>query len=214
MILSMTRKVGSLLRGKATPFQLISACVLGALIGFAPVPSYEKGLLLMPAWVALLVVLNANLFLAGLVAALCKTLSLALLPVSFEAGKLLLDGPGQGLMASLINGPVTAWMGLEYYVTSGGVVVAVVIGVGLGAAAVVGLGRFRRVMTKAEEGSPKFQKLSQNKGMKLVSWVLFGKRKAKMTYRELVDRHKKVGLPVRPLGVAVVVLLVVAAGLA
>ncbi|MEM7682217.1 MAG: hypothetical protein AAF288_09705 [Planctomycetota bacterium] len=213
MILSLTRKFGSLLRGKATPFQLISACVLGALIGFAPAPGFERGLLLMPMWIALLVVLNANLFLAGLVAAVSKTLSLALLPVSFAAGRWVLDGPLQGAMASLIGGPITAWMGLEYYTTAGGVLVALVLGAGLGAGAVVGLGRFRLVMTKAEEGSPKFQKISKNKAMRFASWVLFGKRKAKMTYRELIDRHKKVGLPIRPLGVAAVLMLGVVVGL-
>ena len=32
----ITRTVGRILRGKATPFQLFTACVLGAMLGFLP----------------------------------------------------------------------------------------------------------------------------------------------------------------------------------
>ena len=39
-----TRQFGKILRGKATPFQLVAACVLGALLGFAPGPTQAPAL--------------------------------------------------------------------------------------------------------------------------------------------------------------------------
>ena len=44
----ITRKLGAVLRGQATPFQLFAACVLGAMLGFAP------GFALAPALIVLL----------------------------------------------------------------------------------------------------------------------------------------------------------------
>ena len=92
----ITRKLGSLLRGKATPFQVAAACVLGALLGFAP------GILQGPALVLLLVaallVVNANLGLALLVAGGARLLALLLAPVSFSIGRFLLEGPTEGLV--------------------------------------------------------------------------------------------------------------------
>ena len=59
----ITRKVGKLIRGKATPFQLGLACVLGGLIGATPGFSQGPGLYL--TLMALLLVLNANLLMVS-----------------------------------------------------------------------------------------------------------------------------------------------------
>ena len=61
------RKFLRTLLGKATPLQIVLACVLGSLFGFLPITGggWGTGIVLAVA----LLVLNANVFLAGLVAA-------------------------------------------------------------------------------------------------------------------------------------------------
>ena len=66
----ITRKFGSLIRGKATPFQLVSASILGMLIAFTPGFQQAPGLIIF--WSLCLLVLNANLFLAGIAGLLGK----------------------------------------------------------------------------------------------------------------------------------------------
>ena len=41
----ITRKLGALMRGKATPFQIVAGCVLGAMLGFAPEVRQAPGLI-------------------------------------------------------------------------------------------------------------------------------------------------------------------------
>ena len=76
------RKIGKLLRGNATPFQIISATVLGGLLG--ALPGLSQGPLLLLVLLFLVIVLNANLFLAGITLLLVKLISLILLPLYFQ----------------------------------------------------------------------------------------------------------------------------------
>ena len=69
----------------------MAACVLGALIGFLPGWAQAPGLMLLSMF--LLIILNANLLLAGLVGLGARLLSLAAAPLLFKIGRLLLDGP-------------------------------------------------------------------------------------------------------------------------
>ena len=89
------RKIGKFLRGKASPFQIISATVLGGLLG--SLPGLTQGPLLLAVLLFLVIVLNANLFLAGLTLLLVKLLYLVLLPVYFNIGVNLLEGGLGGL---------------------------------------------------------------------------------------------------------------------
>ena len=107
----ITRRIGKLLRGKATPFQVFSAGVLGALIAFAPGFSQGPGLMLF--WFFLLAVLNANLFVAAIVGAGSALLALLLTPVSFAVGRFLLEGPTEGLFKGLSNHKINALGGDE-----------------------------------------------------------------------------------------------------
>ena len=122
----ITRKIGAILRGKATPFQLAAGCALGAALGFVPGFSTAPGLTV--ALVFLLVLINANLFLAAMVGMAAKLASWALLPVSFAIGRLLLDGPLSGLFQSVVNTPVLALLGVENYATTGGFVLGLLFG--------------------------------------------------------------------------------------
>ena len=119
----ITRKIGALIRGNATPFQIYAACLLGALLGF--LPGFDQAPALIIGWTFLLLVLNANLFLAGLVTLLGKLVFLLALPAIFQVGRLLLEGPLQGLFRALVNAPVTAFTGFDFYAVAGGQVVAI-----------------------------------------------------------------------------------------
>ncbi len=85
------RKVAKLLRGKATPAQIILASVLGSMLGF--IPGFGRGPGLVVSIVLLLVILNANLFIAAIATFVAKALSVVLMPISFVLGRALLDGP-------------------------------------------------------------------------------------------------------------------------
>ena len=200
----LTRKIGTLIRGKATPFQIVAACVLGAMIGF--VPGLAQGPGLLAALVLLLLVLNANLGLAALVGLGAKLVSLALMPVSFEVGRVLIDGPLQGLFRAMINAPVLALFGFEYYATVGGVVVGALLGAVVGVALTMALKRFRRQMARLEEGSERYQRISSKKWVRFTAWLLIGPGHGKRSYAELAER--RVGNPVRVLGLVAVVLFV------
>lgn len=192
-----TRQIGKLLRGRSTPVQIMMAAILGSMIGF--VPGFREGPGLLIALTLLLIVLNANLALAALVAAAAKLLSLLLLPVSFAIGRALLDGPAQGVFKWMINAPVLALFGLEHYVTTGGLVPGMLFGIASGVLAVKLLTRFRLKMATLEEGSDRYKNFTSKRWVKVVTFIFIGGNKGKRTYAELAS--KKVGNPIRILGV-------------
>lgn len=199
----ITRSIGKVLRGKATPLQIGLACVLASSLGF--VPGWGQGAGLIVALAVLLIVLNGNLAVAALVGGLAKLASLVLMPVSFQVGRLLLDGPTQGVFRKAINAPVGALMGFEYYATTGGLAMGIVFGLVSAAAIIKVVGSFRRRMATLEEGSEAYKKWAAKGWVKVLMFVFVGGGKGKATYRELAA--KRVGNPIRPLGVVFVVLM-------
>jgi uncharacterized protein (TIGR03546 family) len=206
----LTRKIGSVLRGKATPFQILLATTLGGLLGFVPgffLPGdLGGGLMQAPGLIVLLLtavlVLNANLGVFGLVTLLAKTLSLVLLPISYRIGVFLVDGPLQGLFRTLVNGRVSAWFGLEYVATVGGLAVGLVFGLVGGLVLNGAIGAIRRRMAVAEEHSERYQTYAKKWWVRLCTWLLLGKGKGKKTWKDLAEQ-KKVGMPIRLTGVLV-----------
>ena len=85
----ITKKIAKILRGSATPAQLMMACVFGCALGFMPGFAQSPGLIVF--LILLLIVLNANLALAAIAAAVAKIVSLLLLPLSFGLGQVLLQ---------------------------------------------------------------------------------------------------------------------------
>ncbi len=199
----MIRDIVGLLRGKATPLQVFLACLLGALIGFVPSFSTSGGLLV--AYVLLLLVLNANIGLCLLVAGFAKLLALLAMPVSFSIGRVLLEGPSEGLFRSAVNAPVLAWFGLEYYATTGGLVLGLVTGLVVGGFLSKTLSAFRTRMAKVEEKSEKFTKVSTTWWSRSLLWVLVGSGHGKKTYSDVASQ--KHSSPIRLAGVVVVVVL-------
>ena len=195
-----TRKIGKLIRGNTTPFQVYAAALLGAFIGFTPGFDHSPGLIVF--WSFLLLILNANLFLAGLVGLLSKLIFLLTIPVAFSIGRILIEGPTQGLFSALHNGPVTAYFGLDYYVVPGGQLLALFVGLVFGYLFSRGLKGYRNKMAKREnerEGP------SEKKAwVKTLEFIFVGKKSSK-SYDDLLAR--KVGNPIRVLGLIVVVVI-------
>ncbi|MFT5424086.1 MAG: hypothetical protein ACI89L_001878 [Phycisphaerales bacterium] len=209
----ITRKIGKLVRGKATPFQIGLACILGGLIGATPGFGQGPGLVL--TLLGCLLVLNANLGVAAIVASLTKLVSLAAMPVQFKLGQALLDGPTEGLFKAMINTPVLAWFGFEYYAVTGGIVLGLLVGVFFAAMFISVLGRVRRKLAAMEAMDPEERGRAQktiedNKVARFFIWVFIGK-KSKKSYEELAS--KKIGNPIRIVGVLIVILFAVFIGI-
>lgn len=200
----LIRKLAGIIRGKATPFQLAMACILGAMIGFIPGFSQAPGLLL--CLLLLLAILNANLLVSGLVAGLAYLIALVALPVTFQVGRFFLDGPTQPVFKAAINAPVLALFGFEHYVTTGGLALGLALGISLAVILVSVVMGYRKKMSGMEEGSEKYQKYTSKRWVRIVTWILLGSGKGRKSYAELMK--KKVGLPVRVTGVILVGLLV------
>lgn len=213
----LLRSIGKTLRGKATPAQVFLATFLAGLLGFVPgffLPGdlgggfgQAPGLILLLLFLVL--VLNANLAIFGLCLLAAKLLSLPLIGLSFAIGRWLLEGPLQGLFRLLINAPVTAWFGLEYYATTGGLVLGAAFGGIAGWLLVRTLASIRTHMARVEESSEAYQKWSKKRSVRLLAWAFLGKGKGKTTWKELAEQKR--GLPVRIAGLIAVVLI--AAGL-
>ncbi len=211
----LSRKIGSVLRGKATPFQVMLATLFGGLLGFVPgffLPGdLGGGFLQAPGLILLLLccvlVLNANLGVFGLVTLVAKLLSLVLLPVAYTIGTWLVDGPLQGMFERLVNGKVTAWFGFEYPATVGGLVLGLVFGVGSGFVLNRSIKALRTHMAGLEAGSERYQKYSSKRSVRFLTWLFLGKGKGKLTWQELATQ-KKLGMPVRITGLLAAVVLV------
>jgi uncharacterized protein (TIGR03546 family) len=197
------RKIGRILRGSASPAQLMFAAVLGTTLGFMPGFSQAGGLILLMS--LLLILLNANLALAAMLGALAKLVSLLVMPLSFRIGGVLLDGPTQPLFKSMINAPVLALFGFEYYATTGGLVLGLIFGLLVGFLIVSVVRTFRHKMANLQEGSDRFRQFLASRWVRLAMWLFVGGG-ANQDYKELLARRGKL---IRPIGAAFAVLVIV-----
>lgn len=206
----LIRKIASVLRGKATPLQVLLATVFGGLLGFVPgffLPGdlgggfrQAPGLLLV--LMSCVMVLNANLAVFGLTTLVAKLISLFTLPVAYAIGTFLIDSM-PGVFRGLVNGKVTAWFGLEHYATTGGLVLGLVFG-GLSGVLLNRLIRaIRTKMANVEENSEKYQQFAKKRWVRLLTWVFLGKGKGKQSWQDLAESQKR-GLPIRITGVLLV----------
>lgn len=200
-----TRKLGKIFRGKATPAQLMMATVIGTTAGFMPGFLQAPGLLLLLFLAA--VILNANLAVMGLCLLVSALLSILLLPVTFRIGQFLLDGPLEGLFSAIVNAPVLALMGFEYYVTTGGLVVGLVLGGFFGYGLIRAVQGFRRKMVELDKNSEGWKRFQQRRVVKLFILLFIGGGHGKATYEDLLA--KKGGSPFRPLGLVAAGLMIV-----
>lgn len=201
MMLTIRRFLKTMI-GVATPTQIMLACLLGSLLGFLPIAGsgLAPGILI----VFLLLILHANIFLAGLVAAGTKLLSIALAPLAFWIGRVLIDGPTEPIMRALANGPVTAWMGLESYFAVGGLILGLITGVLLGLIVGRAVIRLRQTLASLETEREAVKAIAARRSTRMATWILFGGI-PKGGFSAIADRR---GSPIRASGVAVVVILI------
>ena len=199
----LLRKLGKLLRGNATAFQIISACMLGFIMAFAVSPEKAPGFYLLMFFLVL--ILNCNLILFGLSLIMGHTLSLILTPLTFKLGVILLNSPLGELLGFLISAPVTAWMGFEYYLMPGAWVLGGIFGLIVGVGITRMLKGYINTMANLEAGSEKFGKVVNNPFFKLFAFVFLGGLSGKQTFNELRDSDHK-SSPIRLIGVVAVVL--------
>lgn|GEM_PF-287378 len=188
--------------GVATPTQIKLACLLGSLLGFLPIAG--PGLVPAILVICLLLTLNANIFLAGLVATGTKLLSIVTAPLAFWIGRVLIDGPTEPVARALANGPVTAWMGFESYFAVGGLVLGVAIGIILGLVVSRAVIHLRQTLAALETDHKAAKAIATRRSTRLAAWILFGGI-PKGGFSAIADRR---GSPVRISGVAIVTILV------
>ena len=187
--------------GVATPMQILLACLLGSMLGFLPVPG--PGLAASIVLVFLLLVLNANIFLAGLVTFGTKIVALAAAPIVFEVGRFLIDGPTEPVARLLANGPVTAWLGFDAYLVIGGLAVGLVTGFLVGVIVGRMVRDIRNTLGRLERENDLVAFLAERRTTKFAAWILFGGI-PKGGFSAMADRR---GSPIRITGVIVVILL-------
>ena len=182
--LKLIRKFGKLIRGGASSKQVFFSCLLGVLIGMTPGVNMT-----LVIGVLLFVILNANfgLLLVGLMVG--KALCYALAPVTFEIGALLIHGVGlEGLFRTISQTPVLALMNLHYYCLVGGLPVAIVVGSALGIAVGRTIGAIRGAVVAGSDKNDRFRKLSQNRLVRLLLRIVFGKQRKTMA-EMLAETH-------------------------
>ena len=200
----ITRKIGKILRGNATPAQLMLATCFGSLLGFMP-GTQAMGMIIV--LLLLLIIFNANIWITGLAGLLAKAISIPLMPLTFGLGRALLDGPMVGVFQPLINAPITALLGLEYYVVTGGLIMGLGIGLITGNLLVRGVKGYRQKMAQLQEGSEVYAKWSGKRSVKILTWLIMGSG-SKQGYDELVNAKGKAIRWIGVVGTAMFVVLV------
>jgi len=188
--------------GEASPTQIILASLLGAMLGFLPGFSQAPGLIV--SLCLLLLVFNCNLALAGIIEISARLLSLVLLPLSFEFGRILLDGPTQGLFIWLINAPVSALFGFEYYATTGGLFIGAFVGLAFGYTLSRWVTGLRRRLAYAEANSDTFRAIISKPVTRFALRLFFGKIPTS-DYAKLLDAK---AAPIRTWGVILILALI------
>lgn len=201
----ITRKIGKILRGNATPAQLMLATCFGSMLGFMPAP---QALGMIIVLVLCLVIFNANIWITGIAGLFAKAISIPLMPVTFALGRAMLDGPMTGVFEPLINAPVTALLGFEYYVVTGGLILGLCIGLVTGNLLVKSVKGYRKKMAELQEGSEAYTKWSGKRSVKILTWLIMGSG-PKKSYDELLNAKGKAIRWVGVIGAGLFVVLLV-----
>lgn len=180
-IIKLIRKIVKILRGGAGRKEILLGVLSGVLLGM--IPGFNLTLIL-GIWLMLL--LNANIAFVLLGLAIGKIACLALAPVTFQLGYLIIHNIGlEGLFRFLNNTPVLALMDLDVYCLVGGVPIAIVLGMVLGKLLASVVTKVRRQMVKAGE-KESLQKIGQNTIIRIFMRVAFGKQK--VSTQDVLDK--------------------------
>lgn len=168
----LTRKIGKIFFSAISPAQLIATAMLGATLGFMPGIHQALGLVL--SLILLILILNTHLTLLFLIGLLAKLVAWVSAPLVFQVGRFLLDGPSQDFFTGLINAPVFALFGFEYYSTTGGLPVGMILGLLIGLILVKIIVGFRNKMAAMESSSDAFNALQKKPLVRILVFCLSG----------------------------------------
>ena len=199
-------KIKSTIFSKITPDQLLLTAVLAFVFGFIPGIAYSP--LLFIGVLFLVIILRINIGVFVFIALIAKALSYILQGVSFAVGTFLLDGFTQPLFKNLVNTPVVAYVGFDYYLVTGAFVVAIVLGLIFGIIIAKIYKKIVAKMAAVQSGTELYNKITKNFFVKIAGWIFLGKNIAKVDWVEMQNR--KFRQPFRLTGVVLVALIVTA----
>ncbi|AJC49540.1 TIGR03546 family protein [Allofrancisella guangzhouensis] len=188
----------------STPVQLLLVLVFGFVFGFIPGFSYAPFLFLLIIFLVLVLRVNIGLFV--ITAILAKILSYILESISFTVGVWLLDGFTQPVFKTIINTPVLAYLGFDYYLVTGAFFVSLLLGIAFG---LVIAKVYKKIVTKMANmqfQSQMYQKITSKLSVKIASKIVFGKNIAKVDWQKIQAR--KFRQPIRVWGTVLVVLFI------
>lgn len=196
--LKILRKIGKFLRGGAAGPQIVLASTLGLMLGFTV--GFNATVLIL---ILLLVLLNTAGFITALAILEGKLLSLLLAPGLLRLGYVVIHKIGlEGAFRAASGAPVLAWMKLENYCQTGGLLVAVVLGVVQGVLLHRYIQKLRTALAVTDDKSERYKKFANNKVAKFMTTMLFGKQKK--TMEEMLQKKQPM---IRKGGVVVFVVL-------
>jgi len=199
------KKIIKVIFGQATPMQLFLACLFGSILGF--IPGFSSSPLISTILIFLILILNINLGLALIVFLVTKMISFVIEPISFHLGVSLLTSFLQPAFKTMINTPVLAYAGFEYYLVTGGISIGIIFGIILGFILVKSFKSTRNKMASVQENSQLYQRMVNKLWLKILTWIILGKAANKVDWITL--KEKKLKHPFRVSGVVIVVLLII-----
>ena len=201
--LKLIRKLGKALRGGATFRDMFLGVFLGFAVGM--IPGVNLTLIIL---IFLLFFLNTTGALAGLSIALSKILCLALAPVTYQIGYIMIHNTGLGgLVRSASDTPVLALMDLHVYCLIGALPLIIVVGGILAWFVARSVMKMRSAVASVTGGSEKARKVADSKFAKVLMRIVFGKQKATMA--EMADRKSPIIRKGRVIAATVLVVLLV-----
>ncbi|MBZ5743887.1 TIGR03546 family protein [Francisella tularensis subsp. holarctica] len=197
-------KIKATVFSKITPAQLLLTAILAFVFGFVPGIAYSP--LLFIGVLFLVIILRINIGVFVFIAIIAKALSYILQGISFAVGTFLLDGFTQPLFKTLVNTPVVAYAGFDYYLVTGAFVVAIVLGVIFGVIIAKFYKKIVAKMAAIQFGTELYNKITKNFFVKIAGWIFLGKNIAKVNWVEMQNR--KFRQPFRLTGVILVALII------
>ncbi|MCF6776200.1 TIGR03546 family protein [Thiotrichales bacterium 19X7-9] len=199
------KKMLKIIFGQATPFQLFLGCLFGFILGFIPGFSYAP--FLMVLFIFLILIFNVNIGFVIITYIISKILSFIIEGISFHLGVWLLDGAPQPLFKWMVNTPVLAYAGFDYYLVAGGFLVAIILGIIVGLIVVKLFTTVRNKMASVQTNSEMYQKIVNKFSVKLITWILMEKAAHKVDWVKL--KEKRLKHPFRITGVILVIILII-----
>ncbi|QIW09776.1 TIGR03546 family protein [Francisella sp. LA112445] len=197
-------KIKSTIFSKITPIQLLLTSLFAFVFGFVPGISYSP--LIFVGVLFLVIILRINIGVFIFIAIIAKALSFILEAVSFSLGQFLLDGFTQPIFKSLVNTPVVAYAGFDYYLVTGAFVLSIILGLIFGIIIAKIYKKIVAKMSVVQAGSELYNRITKNFFVKIASWIFLGKNVAKIDWVKM--KNRKFRQPFRITGVILVGLIV------